>query len=769
MKRRITSIVIFWILAGLFAACQRTDADHPWDRNSYGNRQAPAKQVLTITGADADYGDIPLRFTLDLPSGETRAIQAWYTGACGRGKRQTAVFGGEHENLAAGEHTITWWSWDQEAGCRGEVTIRLATDQGESAETSFTLDNTRDGLTGFQDYPQYDQGINDDEEAALNRALPALLADPTVDFVAFRVGDEYEVYAERGWVVFTREATRDGYEYVEESVEGENPLARQDPMWIPTYEEELAAGSNPNDIKLKKEGYPKGDPRLSFIEPEADSYPYAYERIAAYFDHPDSADLLINWKSYAHADADLGEHGSLNIVQSRSPLVFWGKGISPGMFEDPVRHVDIAPTVARLLGLPTTFGIDERGVWSHRVYLTQQDGHSIDSVLDGTTAEHVIILVLDGLAHTELMRRLQENGADLPNFMRLVEEGAVARYGSITNWPSVTYPSHNVIGSGVYSGHHGLVDNTFYLRRKMKRASPIDQMLMTEHFWNPVAAAETLHMAVHRNLGDWSPFFKTGAITASLMDPSVAGADKTDLEFRDQTHQVPFPPFGLKFPPGMPFPVPSLTTPWDIYFAQYTEMAALWQFFYLYENGVTPSPTYLIMNFSTTDSAGHVIGPHGDDMLPVLEHIDQDLGALFAWLEWWGLADKTALVLTSDHGMQLGDPSRSGWPLDSLNAVEVRPIADTWLGVYLAIPRLEFDVPALTPNEYQLFHVRVSDVDTDAPAANVEVTARDGMNDLQALTGEDGIAEFGLAPVADVKITVRSESMTRSTAVLPLQ
>jgi arylsulfatase A-like enzyme len=70
-------------------------------------------------------------------------------------------------------------------------------------------------------------------------------------------------------------------------------------------------------------------------------------------------------------------------------------------------------------------------------------------------------------------------------------------------------------------------------------------------------------------------------------------------------------------------------------------------------------------------------------MKRVLSHIDADLGVLFAWLAEWGILDSTAVILTSDHGMQIGDPSRSGWPPDSLDAAGIRYEPDTGLGIYL--------------------------------------------------------------------------------------
>ncbi|MCS7082762.1 MAG: alkaline phosphatase family protein [Bacteroidetes bacterium] len=45
-------------------------------------------------------------------------------------------------------------------------------------------------------------------------------------------------------------------------------------------------------------------------------------------------------------------HGSPYRYDTHVPIVFWGAGVRPGRVAEPVYTVDIAPTVARLLGIP---------------------------------------------------------------------------------------------------------------------------------------------------------------------------------------------------------------------------------------------------------------------------------------------------------------------------------------------------------------------------------------------------------------------------------
>ena len=676
---------VLWMILGigiLLIACgHQNEAKNHFANGNNGPGNHEAKGVVFIS-AQGDHGDIAIEFDIDTKDGTRRNVELSYKGACaGASEWQPAMAEGPSAGLVPGRHKLIWWSYDQEAGCSGQVSFQLKTDHNETAESpDYLLDNTQPGANGFFEFELKEQGIDDEESAVFEKAKDALVNDPSVDFVATRRGDMYEAYSKRGMVRFSRVPTNKGYEYPIDSVEGTNPFERTDPEWIPTLADELAAGSNPMNTSYPDQGYEPGDPRLSFIEPENDSYPYVYERISAYFDHPDSANFMINIKSYSHAKSDLGEHGSISMVQSRSPFVFWGAGIRSGEYENHVRQADIAPTVAKLLGMPKTYGVDERGIWSHNVYLEWQDGHPIDDILTGEGSSRVILIVLDGLSHTELLDEVELRGDELPSINRLFAEGAWMKYGSITNWPSVTYPSHNLIGAGAYSGHHGLVDNKYWLRDKGKRADPIDQLVFTEHFFNPIGPVETLHETMHRNLGKWQEQTGKGAFTASLMDPSVKDADKADLEFRDRSGEVPFPPFGVQWPQGIA--PPDAQAGMSAFFEELLGTIGMVEFYYLYTNGVSPAPIYTIFNFNPTDGCGHENGPHGDKMKSVLDNIDAQLTLMMDWLEAWGLSDSTTIVLTSDHGMQLGDINRSSNPMDTLDAAGIERAADTGLSVY---------------------------------------------------------------------------------------
>src|SRR5205814_8318469 len=122
-----------------------------------------------------------------------------------------------------------------------------------------------------------------------------------------------EAWSLRGMVRWVREYADGGYSYRVIEVAGDNPLGHQDPRALATMAEELAAGRN------------RTNPQAAFVEPENLTYPYAYERLSQLFDSPNAPDLVVNPKSYAYGRQP-GQHGALDIIHSRSPLIFSGPG-----------------------------------------------------------------------------------------------------------------------------------------------------------------------------------------------------------------------------------------------------------------------------------------------------------------------------------------------------------------------------------------------------------------------------------------------------------
>ena len=203
------------------------------------------------------------------------------------------------------------------------------------------------------------QGLDPNQEESGNRAILALLTDPGAaehtDLVITHRADAYEVWARRGMVRFERQSAdgRQTFRVVEQL--GENPIADQRHDRVATCGAELEAAAN--------SGRPTDDPNRAFIEPHQLSYPHAYERIAQLFDSPYAPDLIVSPKCYAFG-LQPGQHGALDVVQSRAPLAFAGPGmlkVSTADIEDVDRWRRAARACARQLGVTCSTSVSFDG------------------------------------------------------------------------------------------------------------------------------------------------------------------------------------------------------------------------------------------------------------------------------------------------------------------------------------------------------------------------------------------------------------------------
>lgn len=72
-----------------------------------------------------------------------------------------------------------------------------------------------------------------------------------------------------------------------------------------------------------------------------------------------------------------------------------------------------------------------------------------------TEKPYVIMVSFDGFRYDYAERY------NLANFKKMIREGASAE-AMIPSFPSKTFPNHYTLVTGLYPGHHGLVDNEFY-------------------------------------------------------------------------------------------------------------------------------------------------------------------------------------------------------------------------------------------------------------------------------------------------------------------
>lgn len=586
------------------------------------------------------------------------------------------------------------------------------------------------------------QGLDPNQHQSGDRTIAALLTRPPacdqIDLVATWRGGAYEVWARRGMIRFKRFADEAGnlhFEVIEQI--GENPIGNQDPFAVSTIEEEIRAAH--------ASGNPCDDPNAAFFEPHALSHPFAYERIAQVFDSPRGPDLIVSPKAYAYG-IQPGQHGALDVVQSRAPLIFSGPGVSPGRHAIAARHVDIAPTVAHLMGFPADHA---RGA---AVYLKRQDGRVLDAIGGGSAGrpERVYMILLDGLSHTELVHHLERMPDAIPHIAALARAGAMLAHGSIVNFPSITWPSHSTIMTGTWCGHHDIVNPTYHDRER-RESVPVQGLIFdTERYLNP--EVETLYEAFKRVYGP-------DTLTASIHEPQGRGADHNVFERRFVGDKVRLKEITIGLmdtvsPRWMADDKPAMHR------EEVVDVRGMAQLTSLFEHCGERFPRFVAHEFVLTDGAGHDYGPHHDGLREALYRTDQRIGEVLAMMRRHRLLDSTLFVVTSDHGMAAqrielaanpaAEPAKAG-----IKGVFVEPM------IYLR----DLAVEANRARDGRTIRVRVIDNDMDAmgeypPVEGARVALRDRAGRLlgESSTSMTGVAAFSTpATVRDDDLVIAIE------------
>jgi phosphonoacetate hydrolase len=474
---------------------------------------------------------------------------------------------------------------------------------------------------------------------ARERALEVLLdpsLDPVVDLVAWSpVPHVYEVASAEGHMRFVRsrngsnEGDPPSWSYESETLDGADPLERQDPTHFGTFDSERS---------------------LPHPSRRDNSYPHAFEHLAQLFDHPSAPDLVV-LHSASHYWGDqgghLGEHGSLGVVQARAPFIAAGAGIAPqGMVERSCRLVEVAPTVLELLGCSAP---------SHPpggARLVRQDGAVLDELSSGSTrAEHVVAMLLDG-TNANVLYELARRG-EAPNIARLMDIGCSYRYGAIASFPTVTLANHTSILTGTHPGRHGILHNAWVDRHTGDQVVTNSPSTWATSMKWLTPGVETIHQALHRT--------GSGVTSISINEPCDVGADYSVFDLIRRGEQVELPPLSEELPDSTErFVRPSKDYRWSsvIDHTAVEQFCGIWGG--QYRGRTWPLPEFTWVNFTLTDAAFHEGGPYSDIAAASIRDTDSRIGRILGSVERAGVWDKTGFLLVADHGMELANPEVTG-------------------------------------------------------------------------------------------------------------
>jgi predicted AlkP superfamily pyrophosphatase or phosphodiesterase len=216
--------------------------------------------------------------------------------------------------------------------------------------------------------------------------------------------------------------------------------------------------------------------------------------------------------------------------------------------------------------------------------------------------QHYVILVsLDGFRY-DYARKYEAK-----NLLELAAAGATAPEGMIPSYPSLTFPNHYTLATGLYPEHHGIVANSFYDPQRARAYGLSDPAAVADGSW-------------YGGTPIWVVAEQQGMRTACFFWPG------SEAEIQGTR-----PSYYLKYDEKVP---------------NHDRVAQVLSWLRLPQE---QRPHLITLYFSEVDHQGHEHGPDSDEVRTAVQVVDKEVGALREGLAKLQLP--VDVIVVSDHGM----------------------------------------------------------------------------------------------------------------------
>ncbi|HWO00799.1 MAG TPA: ectonucleotide pyrophosphatase/phosphodiesterase [Blastocatellia bacterium] len=244
---------------------------------------------------------------------------------------------------------------------------------------------------------------------------------------------------------------------------------------------------------------------------------------------------------------------------------------------------------------------------------------------------HVIMISIDGLI-PEYYTQPSRLGLRVPNLTKMKLGGSYAD-GVEGVFPSVTYPAHTTLITGVRPATHGIVNNRVF-------EAPTAPQTGEWYWFSEALMTETL----------WSIAKKAGLVTANVGWPVTVGADidYSVPEIKDPSES----PAGDKSRKRvLQYSTPGLIEKAMAAAGAGADSSTDGRRAAISEYIITSyKPNLMLIHFIELDGAHHDNGPRSAAALPFAERMDQYVGRVIEASRKAGIFDQTTFFLVSDHG-----------------------------------------------------------------------------------------------------------------------
>jgi alkaline phosphatase D len=212
---------------------------------------------------------------------------------------------------------------------------------------------------------------------------------------------------------------------------------------------------------------------------------------------------------------------------------------------------------------------------------------------------YVLLVSIDGFRHDYAAL----HGA--PNLDRIAAEGVRAE-ALIPSFPSSTFPNHHAIATGMYPGHHGIVNNVFFDPGRRERF---------------VYSRDGSDGSWYGGTPLWVLAEQQGVRTAAFFWPGTDGEIQgtRPSEYRRYDESVSN--------------------------RERVEQVLAW-----FRAPEAERPHFVTLYFSDVDSAGHGFGPEAEETKQAVAAVDAEIGRLMDGLAQF--SQPVNLLVISDHGMK---------------------------------------------------------------------------------------------------------------------
>jgi predicted AlkP superfamily pyrophosphatase or phosphodiesterase len=249
----------------------------------------------------------------------------------------------------------------------------------------------------------------------------------------------------------------------------------------------------------------------------------------------------------------------------------------------------------------------------------------------GSTNHHVILITMDGFP----AYLLTNEQAPIPTLRKLAKEGAVAEGMKVSN-PSVTWPNHTTLITGVHPDRHSVLFNGVLMRPGPGLPVKVDP----QRDKTDLVAVPTLFDILH----------KAGYRTAGINWPCTRNSKALDDDFPDVpqqiTHTTPrlreelIAQGILKDDTDRSFTGQSAASKDQIWTAAAVHVIE------------KRRPNFMTFHMLVTDSTHHKYGPLSPAGYNAVALVDGQLREVLRALDAAGIRDKTTIFVVADHGFE---------------------------------------------------------------------------------------------------------------------